>query len=145
VNTTAVPGGPAAYRRSLRTLGPLAALVPPLVTGLLAMVLLNAWPCEGRACVAPGAAGTLLGGLAVPTAPIVGLPWRSGTPVVLLSLVSSVAVWLFLGSWAARRATRSPVADWKDWRREFRPMLLAVWAGFLVGLGLMGAVVLYAG
>jgi hypothetical protein len=137
-----VPHGPLAYRRALRTFGPFAALLPPLLAALLAVVLLTVVPCEGRACVLPGGAGLVLGGFALPTAPLVGLPFRSGPALLALALVTSTALWLLLGAWAARRATRSPIADWRDWRREFRTMLLGVWAGLLGGLVLLAAVVL---
>ena len=132
-----VPHGPAAYRRTLRTWGPVAALVAPGLAALGALVFLVLVPCSGRSCAVPGAVGTVLAGMAVPTAPVVGLPWRGGAVVVAAALATSVALWLGLGAVAARRATRSPAADWRDWRRSYVALVAAVWAGLAGGVVLM--------
>jgi hypothetical protein len=115
----AVPAGPLAYRRRLRQLGPLMALLPPGVALL----------CAGLAA------------LALPTSLVVGMPWEGSAARYLVMAASSVALWMLLGWMAARRATRSPVADWRDWWREFVWPLVGVWAGVLGALALLAYVV----
>jgi hypothetical protein len=115
------------------------------VVGLVALAVLQWWPCTANRCVLPGAAGTTLAALAVPTAVPLGLPWRGGWAVEVAALLTSAALWAGLGRWAARRATRSPVADWSDWRREFGRLVVAMWAGVVVGLvGMAAGTVLVA-
>jgi hypothetical protein len=125
--TVAVPAGPMAYRRRLRSVGPFMALVPPFVALVAAAALWRFTDCSGESCVTSGAAGWLLAAMALPTSLVMG--------------VSSALVWMALGYLAARRATRSPVADWRDFWREYVWYLLGVWAGVLAALGLLAYVV----
>jgi len=71
----------------------------------------------------------------------VGMPWEAGSLRYVVMGVTSALVWMGLGYLAARRATRSPVADWRDWWREYVWYLLGVWAGVLAALGLLAYVV----
>jgi hypothetical protein len=104
----AVPLGPQAYRSSLRRWGPVVALVPPAALGVLAAAVWAWYPCEGGDCVMPGAVALVM---------------------------ASAVVWMVIGAWASRRATRSPVADWRDYLRELGWLVAGVWGGVLVGLG----------
>jgi hypothetical protein len=129
-----VPAGPVAYRRRLRAGGPLAALVIPGLALLAAVLIWRLYPCTGLDCVKSGAGGWALAALALPTALVAGMPFEAGTLRYTLMLISSGAVWGGLGYLAARRATRSPVASWRDWWREYLWMLGGVWAGVVVAL-----------
>ncbi len=129
-----VPAGPRSYRRRLRALGPPAALAVPAGALVLALVLWRLAPAGGTGELVAGALGWLLATLALPTAVLVGLPFAGGAPRYLLAVLSSALVWLVLGAVAARRATRSPVATWRDWWREFVWLLAGVWLGVIAGL-----------
>ena len=137
----AVPAGPVAYRRRLRTVGPFMALLPPLVALVAARFLWQFTRCSGEACVTQGAAGWLLAAMALPTSLVVGMPWEAGSIRYLVMGVTSALVWMLLGYLSARRATRSPVADWRDWWREYVWYLGGVWAGVLAALAILAYVV----
>jgi hypothetical protein len=139
--TVAVPAGPIAYRRRLRSAGPFMALAPPFVALVAAAALWRFTDCSGESCVTSGAAGWLLAAMALPTSLVVGMPWEAGSLRYVVMGVTSALVWMGLGYLAARRATRSPVADWWDWWREYVWYLLGVWAGVLAALGLLAYVV----
>jgi hypothetical protein len=129
-----VPKGPVAYRRSIRRLGPVMALVPPGVLLVLGLVVRSLWPCEGLECVTPSLLFYGCALLAVPTAIPAGLPLMASELTIALALVSSALVWMFIGRWAARTATESPVATWRDWWVEVATVTLGMWAGVLGGL-----------
>jgi hypothetical protein len=121
-----VPSGPRAYRSQLRVLGPLVALMPPAAMGLLAVALLHGNDSFGR-----GAAGFATAVLAAPGLLIVGAPLSTGGGRYVLAVLASAVAWLLLGALAAARATRSPVATWREFWREFVWMLVGVWLGVL--------------
>jgi len=50
--------------------------------------------------------------------------------------------WLVLGQWAAYRATKRPVADWRDWRSVMWPLALAMIIGGFAGFALFALSVL---
>ena len=129
-----VPKGPVAYRRSIRRLGPLMALLPPAVLLAFGLVIRSLWPCEGLECVAPSLVFYGFALLAVPTAIPAGLPLMASALTIALALVSSVLVWMFIGRWAARKATESPVATWRDWWVELATVTIGMWAGVIGGL-----------
>ena len=133
-NARPVPKGPVAYRRTIRRLGPLMALaVPGALLGLGALIWV-AWPCDGVHCVTPSLLVYGLALFALPTAVPAGLPLFATPFTILLAVVTSVVVWLVLGRWAAKRATASPVATWRDWFRELAMFTGAMWAGVIFGL-----------
>ena len=72
---------------------------------------------------------------ALPTALLAGIPWNGGGGRYFLAVTSSILVWLVVGAAAGRLATRSAVASWRDWWREYTWLLLGVWFGVVIALG----------
>jgi hypothetical protein len=130
-----VPHGPRAYRGQVRRLGPLAGLVPPAVLGVLALVLL-----EGNSSAWRGLSSYLCAVLAAPCLLVAGVPLSSGTGVYLVGIAGSAVIWLALGTLAARRATRRPVATWRDFWREYLWLAGGVWLGVILALGIVALV-----
>ena len=124
-----VPHGPRAFRYRLRRLGPLAALLPAAVLGALAVVLLHGNTATGR-----GVAGFAATMLSAPALMAFGIPLASGSHRFLLGIVVSALLWLLVGIVAARRATRSPVATWRDFWREYLWLAAGIWFGVVVAL-----------
>lgn len=117
----AVPLGPRAYRVQIRRLGPWVGLAVPAALGLLAVVL-------------GGIAGFLLALLAAPGLLIAGVPLASGTAVWAGALLGSALLWLVVAGVAARRATKSPVATWVDFWRQYAWLAGGVWLGTVLAL-----------
>lgn len=63
-----------------------------------------------------------------------GVPLASGSSKVMLGALVSAAIWFALGLLAARRATRSPVATWRDFWRELVWLVGGVWLGTVIAL-----------
>jgi hypothetical protein len=124
-----VEAGPRSYRKQIRRFGPLAALVVPVILVLSAAAIFTAVPCSGRACIVRHGPGWALGAMGAPTGVLVGLPWTHGPIPFALALLTSIGLWVGIGRWAAIRATRSPVADWADWRREYWWLVIPLWIG----------------
>jgi hypothetical protein len=133
---TPVRLGPLEYRRRLRTFGPLVALVVPAVALLASAAMKPAVSCDG-ACAPQVAASWVLPALAFPTTLLWGIPLLGGSARYAGAAVTSVLCWLLLGWLAARRATRSPVASWREFWTEFAWVLGAVWVGTGLGLWLL--------
>lgn len=124
-----VPDGPRAYRTKIRASGPLLALVPPALLGLAGIVLLR-----GNTTLPRGIGGFLAALFAAPVLPIVGAPFRSDTSVLLVGVGLSAVVWFVIGVVAARRATRSPIATWRDFWGQYSWLAAGVWCGVLIAL-----------
>ncbi|MEP7046426.1 MAG: hypothetical protein ABI949_07105 [Ilumatobacteraceae bacterium] len=124
-----VPLGPRAYRSKLRGSGPLAALIPPGVLGIAAMLLLR-----GHTSLVRGIAGFLLAVMAAPGLLVAGAPLRSGQAVYLGAVLASAVLWLIVGTISSRRATRVPAASWRDFWHEYVWMAAGVWLGVIVAL-----------
>lgn len=133
-----VPLGPRAYRRRIRGLGPLVALVPPAVFGLVAW-----WCLRDHTSAMRGTVGFVAAVLAAPVLVATGVPLTTGRPAYLAAVAASGLLWLLLGVVAARRATRSPVATWTDYWRELAWPAVGVWAG--AGVSLVTANLLLGG
>jgi hypothetical protein len=133
-----VAKGPVAYRYRLRRIGPILALVPPAAALCVAALVWHLYPCAGTECVRSGATGWGLAALALPTALLFGLPWQGSDARYLLVAGSSALLWVLLGFWAAKRATRRAVASWRDFWAEYAWMLVGVWGGVLAALGVLG-------
>ncbi len=117
-------------------MGPLVALAPPALMGIVAVLIL-----QGSSSVGRGAGGFVLGVLAAPLLPALGAPIRTGSWPYLIAIGASAVLWMALGVWAAARATRSRAPQWGRFWAEYAWMALCVWAG--VALGLLAAVVAY--
>ena len=78
-----------------------------------------------------GLIGLLAGGAAAPGLLVAGAPFADNTQFPL-AVAASIPLWLILGWVASRRATRQPVASWRDFWRELLWLALAV----VVGAGL---------
>ena len=124
-----VPLGPRAYRSKLRGSGPLVALVPPGVLGAISLLLLR-----GHTSLVRGVAGFLTAVLAAPGLLVAGAPLRSGGKVYLGAIVGSALLWMVVGAISAKRATRLPVASWRDYWREYVWLAAGVWLGVVVAL-----------
>jgi hypothetical protein len=124
-----VPHGPRAYRRQLRQLGPMAGLLPPTVLGLLALAALHNNTSSIR-----GGLGFLLAVLAVPCLLAAGAPLTTGTGMYLVAIAGSAVIWFAMGVTASRRATRAPVATWRDFWREYLWLVGGVWLGVALSL-----------
>ena len=72
--------------------------------------------------------------LAAPALMAVGIPLATGSQRFLLGVVVSAMLWLLVGLVAARRATRSPVATWRNFWREYLWLAVGVWFGVVVAL-----------
>lgn len=116
--------GPRAYRARLRMLGPLAALMPALVMGAVALLMLR-----NNSSLARGIGGFALAIFAAPGLLAAGVPLSSGASTYFVAIVASAALWLLIGVLASRRATRSPVATWRDFWREWAWPAAGVWIG----------------
>lgn len=125
-----VPGGPRAFRYRLRRFGPIAGLVPAAVLGGIAFLLLHDNTSTVRGIA--GFAATLL---AAPALMAFGIPIESASSRLLLGIAASAAMWIVIGLIAALRSTRSPVASWRDFWREYLWLAAGVWLG--VGAALL--------
>jgi len=71
---------------------------------------------------------------AAPGLLVAGVPLRSGRAVYLVAVAGSAVLWMLIGAIAARRATRLPVASWRDFWREYLWLALGVWLGVVAAL-----------
>ena len=124
-----VPNGPRAFRYRIRRLGPLAALMPAVLLGVASYGLLHDNTATSRGIA--GFAAAVLGG---PALMAFGVPLANGSGKVMLGALVSAVGWLFVGLVAARRATRSPVATWRDFWREYLWLAGGIWSGVVVSL-----------
>jgi hypothetical protein len=127
-----VPRGPRAYRRRLRRFGPFAALLPAAALGGLAWLALY----ENSSSIR-GLVGFLLAVLAAPTLLVAGAPLTAGSATYAVAVLGSAVIWFAIGSVATKRATRSPVASWGDFWREFVWLAAGVWVGVVVSLAVI--------
>ncbi len=120
--------GPRWYRSRLRTWGPFAALIVPSIVGAIAYCSLRFFDTPWS-----GAVGLIGGVFAAPALLAAGAPFgeRSMYP---LAVAASGLLWLLVGFLAARRATRNPMATWKDFWRHYAWMCAGVWAGAAIAL-----------
>ncbi|MGA1170321.1 MAG: hypothetical protein ACO3V2_07960 [Ilumatobacteraceae bacterium] len=132
----AVPGGVVAYRSELRRKGGVFAVAGAGIIAALGGVLM----------LLPGRVTGVLGfALIVAACPLLvafGVPITSSVGTIAIGVALSLVSWLVLGQWAAYRATKRPVADWRDWRSVMWPLALAMIIGGFAGFALFALSVL---
>lgn len=126
-----VPDGIGYHSRSIKSLGPFAALGPMAIFGLLSSLFL--W---GSQSTLRGVIGFVLAILSCPTLPLFGFPVSSRGTMWIAVLISSAALWIAIGTLAARRATSRAVAGWREWRREWLRLAIGLWIGAFAGLAI---------
>ena len=120
--------GPRWFRLRIRSRGPFLAVVPPAILGAVALLSLNLF--DGKAS---GYVGLILGVLAAPILLAVGAPF-SDSSLWSIGIALSAMLWLIVGSVAARRTTRNPMAGWPDFWRTFFWLAGGIWIGAAAAL-----------
>jgi hypothetical protein len=110
-------------------LGPLLALVPPGVLGVVAWAALRASDDRWS-----GVVGLFGGVIAAPGLLVAGAPFGDDS-TYRLAVIASAPLWILVGFAASRRSTRSPMATWSDFWREYS------WLALGVAVGAVGALV----
>jgi hypothetical protein len=124
-----VPSGPRAYRARIRTLGPVAALAPPAALGILGWLMLH-----NNGSISRGLGGFVSALFAAPLLPVAGAPLRAAGAAYVAAILASAVVWLLVGVIASRRATRTPVATWRNFWTEWAWLAGALWAGVVIAV-----------
>jgi hypothetical protein len=127
--------GGRSYRRSIRSRGPVLALLIPAVLGVTAVLMLR-----NSTSTARGLGGFVAAVLAAPLLPTFGAPIRSGGSVVLMAIAASVVLWLVIGVVASRRAAGRPLATWGAFWSEYLLLAMAAWAGVVLSIVLANLV-----
>lgn len=109
-------------------LGPLLAVLPPAAIGGLAWLALELG--DGRLS---GIVGLFGGVIAAPGLLVAGAPFGDDS-TYRIAVLASVPLWLLIGIVAARRSTRSPIAVWSDFWREYTWLAMGVALGAVGGL-----------
>jgi hypothetical protein len=120
--------GPRWYRARIRVLGPLLGLVPMGLLGAVAWLSLRI-----RDDSESGMIGLVAGVSAAPGLLFVGVPFADDSQYPI-AVLASIPMWLLLGWFASRRATRSTIASWRDYWREMTYLTLAVVVGAIAAL-----------
>jgi hypothetical protein len=110
-------------------MGPVVALLPAALLGALSIALLRHNEATSR-----GVTGFAAAVLAAPALMPFGVPLATGSQRLWLGIFVSAIVWMAVGVVAARRATRSPVAGWRDFWREFGWLAAGIWIGVVLAL-----------
>jgi hypothetical protein len=100
------------------------ALLLPAALGLISIVMLH-----GSTTATTGVGGFLLALLAAPLLPAFGAPLRAGSAAVIGAVLASAVMWLLLGAFAAKRATRLVSAGWGRFWGEYLWLTSCVWLG----------------
>lgn len=82
-----------------------------------------------------GVIGYLIVNAGIPALALTGVPAISAASRIVIAIVASVGLWWTIGHFSAVRASRRSIAGWSEWRREFRPLAIGVWAGTILALG----------
>jgi len=120
--------GPRWYRTRIRVFGPVLGVVPMIVMGLVSMVVLET--TDGRTS---GLVGLVSGVSAAPGLLVAGAPFADDSAYPM-AVLASTPLWLVLGLIASRRATRSPMASWRDYWREMTWLTVGVVLGAIAAL-----------
>lgn len=103
--------------------------MPPALLGLVAWFAL-----ESSDSRLSGVIGLFGGVIAAPGLLVAGAPFGDDS-LYRLAAIASGPLWLVVGFAASRRATRSPMATWTDFWREF------AWLAAGVAIGAVAALV----
>jgi hypothetical protein len=87
-----------------------------------------------------GVIGFLFLNFGLPLLLLTGIPAVSGTGNYLIAILGSAAMWWGVGHFAAIRASRNAIVDWPEWRREFQPLAIGIWAGTVLALAVTALV-----
>jgi hypothetical protein len=120
--------GPRWFRLRIRSRGPFLAVLPPLALGVIALASLKLF--DGKAS---GYIGLVCGVFAAPALLVVGAPF-SDSNLYPIGVALSAMLWLVVGAVAARRTTRNPMADWRDFWRTFGWLAGGIWLGAAAAL-----------
>jgi len=104
-------------------------MAPAALLGVLSVAALS-----GNDSTARGLGGFAAAVLAAPALLPFGVPLASGSSRIVFGAAVSAALWFVVGAVAARRATRSPVATWRDFWREFVWLAAGIWLGTILAL-----------
>lgn len=110
-------------------MGPLAALVVPVIVGGIAYLSLRLFDTAWS-----GAVGLIGGVFAAPALLAAGAPFGD-RGLYPMAVAASGLLWILVGFLAARRATRNPMATWADYWRHYAWMCGGIWAGAAIALG----------
>ena len=124
-----IPDGIADNRHKIRKSGGFVAIEIATAMALVGIVLI--W-LHGAFF---GAVGYLFVNAGIPALAIAGVPAISDTSRIIIAIVASTVLWWTVGYFAAVRASRRPIVDWSEWRKEFQPIAIGVWAGTILALG----------
>jgi len=105
------------------------ALLPPAALAAVAWMLVH-----DNASTVRGVASFLLAALAAPVLLVAGVPLSGGPGAHLWAIAASAALWLLVGMVASHRATRLPVATWRDFWRDYLWLAAGVWLGVVAAL-----------
>ena len=120
--------GPRWYRSRIRLFGPFLGLVPMAALGAIS------WAASRFGSGRTSSIVELVAGVsAAPGLLIAGAPFSDNSRYPL-AVLASVPLWLVLGMIAARRATCTAIASWRDYWRELLFLTLAVVLGAIVAL-----------
>jgi hypothetical protein len=97
--------------------------------GVVSLMMLH-----NNTSLARGVGGFAAAVFAAPGLLVIGAPLRTGGGPYAAAIVGSAVMWMLLGVLAARRATRSPVASWRDFWREYSWLAAGTWIGVLAAL-----------
>ena len=108
--------------------------------GFVAVAIAGAMAAIGAFLIwLPGAITGVIGFLIInaglPALALAGIPAISGAGRFVIAIVASAGAWWAIGHFAAIRASRRAIVDWTEWRREFQPLAIGVWAGTILALG----------
>ncbi len=82
-----------------------------------------------------GVIGFLVINAALPALALSGIPAITEAGRILIAVFASAGVWWAIGYFAAVRASRNAIVDWSEWRKEFQPLAIGVWAGTILAIG----------
>ncbi|MEO8162284.1 MAG: hypothetical protein ABI590_00765, partial [Ilumatobacteraceae bacterium] len=82
-----------------------------------------------------GVFGFLVINAALPALALAGVPAITDAARILIAILVSAGLWWSIGHFAAVRASRNAIVDWTEWRSEFQPLAIGVWAGTILSIG----------